>query len=195
MKRILYMGLLAVSVLALSGCEDIPGVLIVTKNFKVLVKGKEKTISPGEHKTSLDFKKNKVVAKIETADGNLKVELEVPKDAQIPNNGNFELRSGQSGQPFDILGAVQTTVTESETQRKYESCQKQDYQTICDPKGCQVVPVIRPGTRLVQFYYRDTNQAMQFDMTAVSNVQDQYGRFEGRALYSEKIMLYEGPCL
>lgn len=194
MKRILSIGCVLVSVLALAGCEDIPGVLIVTKNFNVLVKGKSKTLTTGEHKTSLDFKKNRVVAKIETVDGSLKVELAVPEDSQIPSNGNFELRSSQTGQPFDTFGAVQTQVTDSQRQTGFESCQKEEYQTICDPNGCHVVPILRPGTRSIEFFYRDTHQAMQFDMTAIAEAKNKYAHFDGSAHYSEKIITYQGPC-
>jgi len=194
MKQILCSLVLVVSAFAMTGCEDIPGVLIVTKDFSVLVKGKSKTVSTGDHNTSLDFKKNKVIATIKTGDDSLKVELAVPQGSQIPSNGNFELKSVQTGQPFDILGAVQTTVTESRVQSGYETCQKQDYQTICDPKGCHVVPVTRQGNRNIQFFIRDTDQAMQFDMTDSSNVQNKYGHLNGRARYSEKVVTYEGAC-
>lgn len=194
MKRILSMGLLVVSALAMTGCEDIPGVLIVTKNFNVLVKGKSKTVTEGQHDTSLDFKKNKVVATIKTGDSSLKVELSVPKGAQIPSNGNFELKSVQTGQPFDVLGTVQTAVTDSRRYSGMEGCQKQDYQTICDAKGCYVVPITRQGNRHVEFFYRDTDQAMQLDMTATGEVNNKYAHFDGRVRYTEKIVTYEGAC-
>lgn len=194
MKRFLSVGLLVTAALAMTGCEDLPGVLIVTKNFNVLVKGKEKKVPAGQHETSLDFKKDRVVATIKTADGNLKVELAVPKGAQIPDNGNFELRSSQTGQPFDILGAVQTKVTNSPTQTGYEACQVQDYTHICDPRGCHAVPIVRQGNRFIEFYFRDTDRAMQFDMTAISNVQDKYSRFDGRSQTREKVLIRTGPC-
>lgn len=195
MKRILWSLLLVVSALAMAGCEDIPGVLIVTKDFSVLVKGKNKTVSAGEHKTSLDFKKNKVVATIKTGNDSLKVELAVPQGSQIPSNGDFELKSAQTGQPFDIFGHLQTTVTEVEQPPGYESCQKQDFDTICDNNGCHVAPVTRPGNRYIEFFYRYTDQMMQFDMVASSNAQDKYGDFQGHARSTEKIVTYEGACL
>lgn len=194
MKRILSVGLLMVSALAMTGCEDIPGVLIVTKNFTVLVKGKEKTVPIGDHKTSLDFKRKKVVATIKTGSDSLKVELDVPKGAQIPSNGSFELKSSQTGQPFDVLGEVQTHVTDSGLYREYAMCEKREYQTICGPKGCYTTPVTRPGRKHVEFFYRDTDQAMQLDMTAEGGPQNRYAHFEGRARYSEKIVTYEGAC-
>ncbi len=194
MKRILTLGLLAVSVLAMTGCEDIPGVLIVTKNFSVLVKGKNKSVAEGQHETSLDFKKNKVVATIKTGEDSIKVELAVPQGAPIPNNGNFELKSVQTGQPFDVLGAIQTTVKDSERRTGLETCQIQDYQTICDPKGCQVVPVTRQGNRQIEFFNRETEKAMQLDMTAVGESKNKYAHFDGRVRYTEKIVTYEGMC-
>lgn len=194
MKRILSIGVVAVSFLAFVGCEDLPGVLVVTKDFNVLVKGKSKTIVSGSHKTALDFKKNKVIAAVETSDGTLKIEIVVPQDSQIPSNGNFELQSAQSGQPFDVLGAVQTTVTEGSDQSGYESCQRQDYDTVCDQHGCHVVPVIRQGSRQIGFYLRETHQKMQFDMTAVGAAKNKYANFQGEAHMTEKIVTREGPC-
>lgn len=194
MKRIFNLGLVLISVLSLTGCEDIPGVLNVVKDFNVIVKGKNKTISQGSHDTSLDFKRNKVIASIKTGDKTDKIEISVPQGAQIPNNGNFELKSAQTGQPFDILGAVQTKVTDSRRYSGMETCQKQEYQTICDPKGCHVVPVTRQGNRQIEFFYRDTDQAMQFDMTAVAELNNKYAHFDGRVRYTEKVVTYEGMC-
>lgn len=193
MKKIVIASLI-LSTIVMTGCEDLPGVLTVTKAFNAVVKRKTKTIDVGQYKTSLDFKRNKVVAIIDTGSEKMKIELAVPDNAQIPSNGNFELSAAQTGQPFDVLGSVQTQVNESEMRSEYESCTYQTYDTICTPSGCHSVPVNRYGNRFIDYYVRDTNQKMDFDMTTSGDARSKLSHFAGAARYSEKIVTRESSC-
>ena len=194
MKNKVIVGLVAVSFLMMAGCNDISGLLNVTKAFTVSVKGKSKIVEMGAHDTSLDFRKDKVIAKIKTSGDTFKVEMNFAEGTQIPSNGNFELKEAQSGQPFDVLGLVATQVTDSDLQRERERCQYQGYGQICDPRGCHTVPVTREGLRDITFYDRLTDQQVHLDLTAPSDSKTKFASFDGRIRSTERIVTREGMC-
>ncbi len=194
MKKKLMIALVAAPLLLIAGCKDISGTLNVSKAFAVSVKGKSKTVEVGPHDTSLDFRKDKVIAKIKTSDDTLKVEMNFAEGTDIPNNGNFELKGSQSGQPFDVLGAVATQVSETDLQRGRERCQYQSYDQICSPQGCHTVPVMREGQRDITFYDRTTDQQVHLDLTAQSDVHTKFAAFDGRFRSTERIVTREGLC-
>jgi hypothetical protein len=180
--------------LAFVGCEDLSGQLNVSQEFAVLVKGKTKQVPVGNYDTSLDFKRDKIKVKIELASGSIKLDLDVPKGTQLPSNGNFELLSGQTGQPFDVLGDVATKVSESGPQSQYESCQYQTYDTVCDQNGCHYIPVTRNGSRYIEFFVRQTDSTMNFDIAEPSQVKKTKAHFVGTSRTSERIITRAGQC-
>ena len=194
MKKIFLVSMMMSSMMLMSGCEDIPGVLTVTKPLQVLVKGKTQAVAVGAHDTSLNFKRHKIVATIQSGSEKVKIDLEVSEGEEIPSNGNFELKSTQTGQPFDVLGRVATTVTESVRRTGRETCQYQVYDVVCGPKGCQTVPVMRKGLRTIEFFDRNTRQVMNFDMTEVGSATSSFATFTGQVNYNERIKTREGQC-
>lgn len=182
------------ALLLLAGCQELSGQLTVKQAFEVLIKGKTTTVQVGQYKTNLDFKKSKIVVDIETLNNHLKLNIVIPDGMTLPTNGSFELKSAQSQQPFDVVGEVETNVVETETQTRMESCQYQSYQNICNPTGCQTVPVTRTGTHYVEFYYRNTDRKMNFSIVSLSDSKANQADFTGAAKYSEKITTHEGQC-
>ena len=96
--------LLATAAFVMVGCEDMGGQLVVSKEIKVHAGfHNDQVIVPGTYKTSLNFKKNSVVASIEVAQNTkTKVTFDLPANSSLPANGNFELTSAQTGQPLAV---------------------------------------------------------------------------------------------
>lgn len=182
--------LMGAAVLFMFGCEDLTGTLNVNQSFKVNAKGAS-VIESGSYKTSLDFKKNKIVAVVEVADSKVKMNLNVPENTVVPANGSFELSASESGQPFDVAGVVQTTVTKSEPQRGFESCTYQDYDTVCDQFGCHQIVVSRPGQQYTEYYVKTTKKNMSFD---VVEKQSTKAHFKGASTTSERVIIYQDMC-
>lgn len=188
MKKIFVL----VCALFIVGCEDIGGTLQVFKNFNATTDNGSEVIPVGTFKTSLDFKRKQVIATIKQDSKEVKITIQIPKGSSIPDNGTFEIKSAQSGQPFDIAGINKTDSQDSDRRSEYTSCQYQTYQQICNPQGCQTVPVTRWGTQFTDYYVRTTHEQMQFDMTDSSAT---VAHFAGEASWSEKIVTYRSQCM
>lgn len=182
------------SLLLLAGCEDLKGTLTVFKNFKAVTKDGTQTISSGTYKTSLDFKRDRVVVALKTDSGETEFSIKTPVGTTIPNNGNFEVKSAESGQPFDVLGNNKTVETRSETRSGYESCQYQDYQPVCGPQGCQSVPVTRWGQQYIEYYLRTVTTDLTINLTAIGNPAGSLAKFTGHSAFNEKVILQQNRC-
>lgn len=183
--------LLGSALLFMFGCEDLTGTLTAFESFKVNAKGGVQTVVAGAHKTSLNFKKNKVVANIETGGSTIKMNLTIPENSVIPANGNFDLLAKDSGQPFDVHGTVDTVVTQSQRQSGYETCSYQDTDVSCGPQGCQQIPVTRWGQQYVEYFVRTTQKDMSFDLVSANGT---VAHFDGSEKTSEKIITAQGRC-
>ena len=182
------------TVLFLAGCEDLNGTLTVLKSFKANTKNGTQTISAGTYKTSLDFKRDRVVVALKTDSGETEFTIKTQSNTTIPDNGNFEVKSAESGQPFDVLGNNKTIETRSETRRGYESCQYQDLQPVCGPQGCHSEPVTRWGQQYIEYYLRTVTTDLAINLTAVGNVATSFAKFAGHSAFSEKVILQQTRC-
>lgn len=189
-KKIIVLG----SLLALVGCQDLKGTLSVLKNFKALTKNGTQTILIGTYKTSLDFKRDRVVVALKTNDGETELTIKTPPGTTIPDNGNFEVRSALSGQPFDTLGTNKTVEERSETRRGYESCQYQDIQTVCDPTGCRGVPYTRWGQQYIEYYLRTVTTDLAINLMEIGSVNETLAKFAGHSAFSEKVIVQQTRC-
>ena len=186
--------LITISVFFMMGCEEIGGQLIVTKAFNVIDSKQARVIvQVGSYRSSLDFKKNKVEATIQ-ADRKLKIVFDVPAGINMPENGSFEIRSDQSGQPLDLLGIVKTVRTESPIRSVWERCQYTDYQTVCDQNGCQAVPVNIWGQRYTEYYFNNIEKNIQLNMSEVGSVSKKLAQFQGTSTTSQKIITRQDRC-
>lgn len=190
MKNILVL----MSVLFLAGCQDLDGTLQVFKNFKALTKNGAQTIRTGSYKTSLDFKKDKVVVSLKTNDGKIIFAIKTPNGTSIPSNGNFEVKSVQSGQPFDVLGNNKTQEKHSKIYRGWESCQYQDIDPGCSPYGCHATPVTRWGQQYIEYYVRTVTQDLTVNLTTIGSAVDNLAQFLGHSSINEKVIIQQTRC-
>lgn len=188
MKKIFVLG----CAFFIVGCEDIGGTLQVFKNFNAKTDNGTEVVAAGSYKTSLDFGHKQVVATLKQDSKEVKITFQVPKGSDIPDNGPFNITAAQSGQPFDIAGTNKTDSQDSDRRSEYVSCQYQSYQQVCNPKGCQTIPVTRWGSQFTDYYLRTTTEQMQFDMVDSSAT---VAHFTGEASWSEKIVTYQSQCM
>ena len=186
--------MLSLVTIFLAGCDVLDGQLTVTKAFLVNGNSGRQAIAAGIYKTGLDFKRDRVIADIETGGAGTKVSFAVPTQSTIPENGNFELRSAQTGQPLDVLGSVKTVKTQSEVYRGYENCQTQNTTPNCGPNGCINQPGQQWGRQYVEYYYRDTDKTIHFAMTEVGAAHKKYAQFDGSAKTSQKVIIRQDQC-
>ncbi|MBC7420238.1 MAG: hypothetical protein H7328_05870 [Bdellovibrio sp.] len=186
----------AATALFMMGCEEMDGQLTVSKNLNVKSsKNQNVVLNAGTYNTTLDFKKDKVEATVKANNNSkLKIVFDVPNNAQIPANGNFELKSAQTGQPVDVIGNAKTVQTQSAAQTGWEQCQVSDYQTICNPQGCTAVPVNRWGQQYTEYYLRNTDKNINFTMTEVGSVSKKLAQFQGASRTSQKVIIRQDRC-
>lgn len=192
----------AVCVLAVTACDKtVDGVLSNTENLIFNVKNKTATIVPGKWASQIEFESKKEV-KLHIQTPNEKkpttISFKVPKGMTLPQeNGEFQLLSAQSGQPYDVNGSVTTTHKDSSEQWGWESCTYRVERQECyyDANGrpyCRWVYYDVHGQRNVRFFVRDTKQVLGFELlnaTAASA-----GTFTGTKNSTQRIYSYTGQC-
>lgn len=185
--------LLSLVTLFIAGCDEMEGELNVSKSFRVNGRSGQEKIETGVYKTALDFKRGRVVAEIQRPSGKVKVDFNVPDNSSLPDNGNFELRSAQTGQSVDIVGNVKTNESKSAMQSGYENCQYQDFDPVCGQNGCITRPVQRWGRQYAEFYFIDTDKNIQFFMNDVGSTKHN-AKFTGVSRVSQKVIVRQGQC-
>lgn len=181
-----------VTLLLVSGCDDMSGLLKVSEKFSVLVKGKSKEIPVGTHNTELDFEREKITATVDVNGQDIKVVILLPNSVSLPENGPFAVKSEQSGQPFDIEGTVRTEMTRSELKNGRESCQYYSQEPICDQNGCTIQNVPRTGWRDIEYFEETTEKQLQFDSLSKAGLSQSH--FEGASNTTIKRVTFEGRC-
>ncbi|MFZ3229509.1 MAG: hypothetical protein WA160_04840 [Pseudobdellovibrio sp.] len=191
MKKIL----LTICALAIVGCEDVGGNFTVFKNFTAYTSNGLEVIPTGNYKTGLNFKRKVVVAKMTSSSKEVSINIQIPKDTEIPNNGNFEIRATQSGQPFNVLGMSKTDEERTANQTSFGSCQYQGYQQVCNPQGCVTVPVTRMGQQFTYFYYSTITKDMQIDLVDTNSAATKLAHFSGGYKVTTKVIQNQSQCM
>ncbi len=186
------LALVMTAILFVTGCEDMSGLLKVSEKFTVLVNGKSKEIPVGTHNTKLDFERERITATVDVNGRDMKVVVLLPNTVSLPENGPFAIKSEQSGQPFDIKGAVQTEITRSDLKNGHESCQYQSQEPICDQNGCTIQNVIKNGWRDIEYFEETTDKKMQFD--SFNKAGKEQSHFDGASNNTTKRITFEGQC-
>lgn len=181
-----------VGLFLLTGCKDLEGVLNVAQQFSLKTTQGQVAVSPGQYQTSLDFKRNKVVAKMKTNQGQIKFEIST-KETHLPENGQYMIPANKSGQNFDMYGENKTVYQRSEIKSGVESCTYQDHETVCTPKGCTTQPVTRWGQRYIQYYDETRTLDAQFIITAVQTTLSK-AQFNGRSQETYRVVTSSGVC-
>ncbi|MBC7466085.1 MAG: hypothetical protein H7256_08835 [Bdellovibrio sp.] len=183
--------LVAACALFIVGCEDIGGTLNVLKSFSATTEDGTQTIAVGSYDTSLNFKKKEVIATLKSAGKSTKISINIPKGTSIPDNGTFEIKSSQSGQPFGVTGVNKTDETRSENRVEYISCQTTRYENVCTPQGCFTRPVNVIGQQQTEYYMSTVKRDMQLDLNADV---DAVAHFAGVSNTTQKVIVRQSPC-
>lgn len=189
MKKLLVLA----CALFIVGCEDMDGTTQVYKSFSAVTGDSTQVVAAGTYETALNFKRKEVIATLKTGHDDIQISIRIPKGTSIPDNGSFEFKSEQSGQPFDLTGVNKTDVTNSNRQTEYSSCQYTRYENYCTPQGCYTRPVTVWGRQFTDFYYRTTDQTMQFNINGKA-AKDLLAHFAGHAKYTEKVIVQQSQC-
>lgn len=151
----------ALGVLVLSGCDNVfEGVLGLNKTLKIvepldrydqrqlercekrnskssrcrrLYKMRDrntKIVEPGQYSAKLTASKSKMKLKISK---NISLEVKIPKDIDLPkNNGSINLPASETGFYYDIIGNLETQISNSEEQNAVENCSWTEPRTRCE---------------------------------------------------------------
>lgn len=200
-------------VLGLVGCRNsIEGTLSVQETFigkafqKLPCNGesgdpcyteKDVQIPRGSYRAQINFNnRTEFEVQIKTKNTNT-LKFRLPSDLNIPENGTFTLSSGQSGQPFDLVGIVETESRRSQVFRERETCTVERWEQECyiTPQGrvCHNVLRTYPGFRDVEFYYIDTDQRIAVHL-ASSKEKSVFAVFNGEQTTRDRRYTYQGPC-
>lgn len=189
-------------VLAVSACDKtVDGVLTNSESLTFNLKNKSATIAPGKWAAQIEFEsKKEVKLLIQTPDDKkpTTVSFKVPKSTVLPQkNGEFELLSVQTGQPYDVKGTVTTTYTDSEEKWGWESCTYRVERQECyyDANGrpyCRWVYYDVHGQRDVRYFVRDTTQTIGFKLLNANAAAA--GSFNGTERSTERVYSYTGQC-
>ncbi|MCM2279148.1 MAG: hypothetical protein NDJ89_13815 [Oligoflexia bacterium] len=211
-KTILVLAGLCV-VMTFAGCRKIKGGLDLARDLPIRVDtlgegGKLETIKAGNYEADVNFRnKEKIVLKVKDKRFfKTEVVLQVAEGHFISDfNGDFELRSAESKQPFDVVGHVVGSVTTSDTYRDTESCTYYDRELVCREivtpdwgrerrTECREETVTRTGFQDVEYYYSTTTRDLSLKLLD-STSGEQLGAFTGHRGDSDKNYLHQGPCI
>ena len=198
------------SLLLLAACDPFEGVILVKQ--PMTVKSSEKTpgcspddpwscnqivnvaVPVGDHSAKLDFvSRDQIQLNLKINGKKMQLNLDLPKKLNVPDNGNWEITSGDLGQDFGAQGNSATQVTDSDTYRGWESCTYQRSEVVCGPQGCHTEYRTVYGQQQVEYFERRTNQqiAVNFVKPAQSAI---LAEFTGQRNFAEKIYRYRGQC-
>lgn len=182
-----------VTVMLFVGCNELNGVFDVQKNFILKTTQGDTQVNPGSYKSALNFKKNKIAVAVKGNGGDIKFEIKLNSNVNIPANGNFQISRAESGQSFDIQGSQTTTVTKSGMKNSFEPCSMPYNDVICTPQGCFPQSGTRIGQKRTDYYNETTSRNIQFSLNDDSDVNG-FAKFSGQQSEVQKIVVREGMC-
>lgn len=206
------LGLLSLCLL-FTACDPIEGSIQVLKPFTMqtlesrncgngeqdMCRTISVTVPAGSHSFTLTMKNN--AATLDISAGRVKAftDIQIPSGKTIPDNGTVVLTAQESQQSFTSVLNVKTIVSQTDVERGEESCTVTVYEDRCDydrngNRRCQTVRVDLPGTRQVEFYYRNTDKYLEGKLTAPNDLNDVIATLSGSNHDSDKIYTFQGQC-
>jgi hypothetical protein len=194
-----------------AACDDLQGTIQVQAPLTLKTKKETITLSPGSQaaKFDLDEGDHELEIKIKDAKGKeKKAELKYPATTVIPKYaGTFAISAAESGQSFDLKGAIDTDVNEGPSIETTETCSIQrPVQVIREVpvygKDGKVTGYRREyyteyrtvyGRRQVRYHNRSTTISGQADFVE-PKTSLVLATFNGSNYFSETVTEYQGPC-
>lgn len=166
----------------------------------------EEDYDPGTYKVEIEKKRRGLELTIREGFGRDRFLFKTDQDLPT-ENGSFTLSSSESGQPYDLKGDLETTVTESGTFSSTESCvydtrwvQKCDYHschthgdTQCCDHHCRMVEEPIYGTQPYEYYNRYTDTKGVFKLLKPSTGR-QVAKGTGEKGRTEQVRTWTGTC-
>lgn len=199
MKRILPLFL----AFALFGCEDFAGQMTVTQSFEaiskrgVLSKARSVVVPAGTHNVEIDADNTSATISLRLAGQNEKIRLNIPRNRIPKERGGFEVSASESGQPFNMIGRLDTDYQRTGHFRGWESCSRTIPREVCgyDSNGhwrCWIEYVTVYGQQQVEYYHLITLQHLEVELTNSSR--QTLAAIDGRNSKTNKVYTYQGYC-
>lgn len=190
----IFVQFLALSMIGflLTSCDPFDGVLDVKKAFTVTTTNNDDILVPeGTKNAELEFlSRDRIRIKMQIAGKDQKLTMNLPKNQNIPQNGDFLIPAADLKQTFSVKGHVVTNRTNSQITHAYEQCTYTRHETVCDQNGCHQIIRTIYGQQRVEYYTQTTQQkiSVNFINTTVLAI------FNGSKSASEKIYSYRENC-
>lgn len=195
-----FITLIAMSAL-FTGCDRMEGQLNVVKAFVLKSSnGDQVKIVEGTHTADIrrsTFGKHLVLRLND--DHDQRYEFRIPKNTNIPSNGDFVFKSNEIGQSVDLYGHVVTNITNSPERREDQLCTYSVPYTVCSPSGpngqviCQTYMRTVTGHQMVTYYDRNTDQVVNLGINE-TNSADRSAEFLGHENYTERVIVNSTTC-
>ena len=199
MKKLFCM----LTLLVLAGCKpELKGTLSVRSPLPVMVKGQMVQIPVGNYRAEYTAgdKATFAVLKVENVSGQtLKIQLSFPAGQTAPQYyGDLNIASHVSGQPFDIVGKIDTEHDQSDLYYGSQSCTYYLNEYTCHkpkdgPQVCGYESVPHTGSQPTQYYYSTSStSAVSSFRRPGTNIE--MATFSGYESDSTKHETPIGPC-
>lgn len=184
-----------------AGCNsELKGRIVVNEPLKFNVAKGASEVPPGNYNLKIDFpKKHKVRFEIKLSKkSKLRAQFDIGSRYFPKYNGPIEVPASENGQPYDLVGFLETTESESRERWSTESCTYTDYYRECfiDRDGrrhCRTVPVTVNGYRDIRYYDRTTHQRLELDLE-IPRTKRAVAQTGGSHTWHERIYTYQGHC-
>lgn len=209
MKKII--SLIGIMFLATS-CLNLEGNLRVHEAFNVKKKGgflnrklKDVTLAPDTYRATLKMKSDKKLnLEIKNVDGkDITLPIKSEDEMNLPSNGKFAISHEKIGQPFDVVGVMNTDVHVSDTTYAVETCSWTETEKRCERvctkeplecrNVCEEITITHEGRRDVSYHYVTTTRDIGLDLIR-ENSTAHVASFNGRDVNSNKVYEFEGIC-
>ena len=182
----------------LSSCVNLKGQLETFQEMTLKGKKGETTISVGEHKAKLRLRSKKKMTLTLTDGDNKKFDFKIPEGTKLPqDSGTITLSAGQTGQPYDLEGIVETQTSVGPTRNESEHCTITRRVRRCrtnrdGQRVCREEVITLNGRRMIQYHIETQNKGLVLHF--YKQDQSTMGRFDGTEKTSRKIITRTGPC-
>lgn len=214
MKKLIQFLSLSALAFTLTACDPFEGLLSVKKTFNVISTVKNSNCGNGDAGSGQPCEQ-KVNVQLAAGDQNAKLEfmgrdqvrisvnvngrktyinMDIPRNTNIPQNGNFTISARDLAQSFSVQGGVATNTSDSQSFRGYEQCQYTRYDVVCNivnnQQVCQQVPHTVYGQQYVEYFDRLTNQKINVNFVDTALL----ATFNGTRNSSQRIYTQKGQC-
>lgn len=194
LKKLLLLG----SVLALTSCDPFEGQLSVKYPFQIKSEDKTMTLAAGDYSAKLKMDGKKQIELSVKSNGKThKIEIDLPKKLNLPDNGDFAVSAADLGQSFSAAGTAQTTASDSELRSGYEQCSYQRREHVCYPTNnggviCRDEYRTVYGRQFVEYFDRTTLRNLNVNFIHANGAL--LSNFTGQRSSVERFYRHQGQC-